>query len=206
MSKVVERLAEQAQKLKDGNINNDSVNNFMNYLRQFSDESGANVPHLKLYADWCVHPKLERKGAEGVLAQIESEFRKEVAGPPGTFTADTLIGSLSLEGLRADISSLLGQASVDAAMVANPRAFAPILSVLLEELTHKPLKLSDEKIKSRTAGLKESETTTDYMITSLVMEPNTDKTIPRKFQITANVRPLPPHPRLPAGVNLRTHF
>jgi hypothetical protein len=169
----------------------------MNYLRQYADERGEKATSLRLYADWCLHPHLDRKGAEGVLRQIEDELRKEMTGAGGSFSGATLANAISLQKLRVDIQSLLGQAGIDSVIVEAAEAFTPIKAVLFEELTHKPLKLSNQRIQERTGGLAPSEKTTDYMITSLFIEPNTEASISAQFQIVVNVRPIPPHPYAP---------
>jgi hypothetical protein len=197
MSKLADRIEKQIQKLRRGDVTNDTVNNFMNYLRQFAEENGMNVPRLRLYADWCVHPRLHRKGAQDVLMELENAFRKEIRETPGTFTGATMVNSLSLAGLRADIRLLLEHAGLDTNIVTNPAAFFQLRGVLLEELAHKPLMLTDAKVNARIGGQEPSEQTVDYMVTSLAIVPNENREIPAQFQVAIKVRPIPPHPFVP---------
>ena len=203
MPKTIERLAAQVEKLRKGDVGNDSVNNLVNYLRQFSEETGAKGQHgiFKLYADWCVHPALDRRDAKNILNQIQAAFHHELtAAGKGTFTGDTLVGAISVEKLRQDMKSILDQAGVSSAITA-PEIFVSIAKCLREELVHKPLKLSDDEL-NQIAG----KNPTEPIVTSLIIEPNSDPSSAIiKFQIAASVRA--PHPRAGAmNINIKTPF
>jgi hypothetical protein len=192
VSKTIEQLAAQVEKLRKGDFSNDNVNNLMNYLRQFSEETGAKGQHgiFKLYADWCVHPALDRRDAKNILNQIQVALHHELTTAPGTFTGNTLVGAISVEKLRQDMKSLLDQAGVSLIITAPE---------IREELVQKPLKLSDRE-SSQIAG----KNPTGPIVTSLIIERNSDPTISIiKFQIAASVRGL--HP-MNGAVNIKTPF
>jgi hypothetical protein len=84
MAGLKERLINQARKLDEGDITDDTVSLFMPYLRQHADEAGdKSISTFRLYADWCVHHQLDRLAARGVLGEIQDAFERELSGNPG---------------------------------------------------------------------------------------------------------------------------
>jgi hypothetical protein len=203
MTNSVERLAAHVEAMKS-NIDQSTVSRLMSLSRQVIEETKKKdqYPVLNLFCDWSAHPRLDRKDAQKVLAALEEALREEME-MPGRFTADTFTAIVSPRRLRNDMSALLTANTIDPTIADNPRYFVPIATCLVEDISHKPLELTEanlrEKMKKPVAVGKRAD-----VIRSLTIEPNTDPGIKANFVIKVDVRPNPPMPT--SGIYIQAPF
>jgi hypothetical protein len=122
---------------------------------------------------------------------------------PGHFTADTFMATVSPRRLRDEMIALLSANTIDPTIADNLQYFVPLAARLTEDISHKPLELTDAKLKAKMekpAGRKRAD-----VIRSLIIEPNTDPQVKANFVIKADVRRNPPTPEMP-GFFLQAPF
>jgi hypothetical protein len=149
MTNSVERLAAHVEAMKS-NIDQSTVSRLMSLSRQVIEETKKKdqYPVLNLFCDWSAHPRLDRKDAQKVLAALEEALREEME-MPGRFTADTFTAIVSPRRLRNDMSALLTANTIDPTIADNPRYFVPIATCLVEDISHKPLELTEANLREK---------------------------------------------------------
>jgi hypothetical protein len=197
MATAVERLAIHVETLKRGPIDVSTATRLLTLARQIieTDKTKSTYPTINLYGDWCVHDKLDRKGAQKILAEIEDALRIELSGKPGHFDGDTMARAVSPRKFGQELSGLLKSKLIDPT-VAEPKYLVPILKSVLEEVSTKPLELPGDVFAKR---LKEqrSEKERIHIVKSLVIESNTDPQVKGNYQLRAVVTENPGHPNVP---------
>jgi hypothetical protein len=200
MVATVEKLSAHVDDLKQGKIDVNTASRLLLLLHQITEED--NYPTITLFADWIAHTKLDRKNARAILTEIEVALRKE-AEQPGHFDHTTLMRVVSLKRLHNEIGTLLKNKNVDSA-ITKPRVFVPIALAVAEEISSKPLELTDDLLAKRMEE-KIPEDKRIEVVQSVVIEPNTIPGDKSKFQIRAKVFPNPPVAGMP-GFNIQSAF
>jgi hypothetical protein len=203
MTGAVERLAAHVEAMKS-NIDPSTVSRLMSLSRQVIEETKTKdvYPVLNLFCDWSLHPKLDRKDAQNVLGAIEEALSEEMK-KAGHFTGDTLMATVSPRRLRDEMIALLTANTIDPAIADNLHYFVPIAARLTEDLIHKPLELTEKRLKEKMQ--KPAHGKRADVIRSLTIEPNTDPQIKAKFVVKADVRQNPSTPQMP-GFYLQSPF
>jgi hypothetical protein len=164
----------------------------MSLSRQVIEETNTKdrYPVFNLFCDWSLHPKLDRKDAQNILGAIEEALLVEME-KPGHFTSDTLMAAVSPRRLRNEMIALLTANMIDPTVAENLHYFVPIVAWLTEDISHKPLELTEKKFNQKLLAGKPAN-----IIRALTLEPNTNPQIRAKFVIKADVRRYPT-PRIP---------
>jgi hypothetical protein len=81
---------------------------------------------------------------------------------------------------------------IDPTVAENFQYFVPIVAYLTEDISHKPLELTEKKFNQKLLAGKPAN-----IIRALTLEPNTNPEIRAKFVIKADVRRYPT-PQMPA--------
>lgn len=193
MTRSVERLAAHVEAIKR-NIDPSSVSRLMSLLRQVIEESETKhrYPILTLFCNWSLHPKLDQKAAQTILATIEEALREEMT-MPGHVTASTLLATVSPRQLQEETISLLARNTIDPAIAKNPQYFVRIAEVLREDVLHKPLELTETKLREKLEKAASTCART-LVVRSLTIEPNADPQVKAPFVIKIEIRPHPPTP------------
>jgi hypothetical protein len=204
MVTTVEKLTAHVDDLKQGKIDVNTGSRLMSLLRQITEEdnSKADYPTITLFADWVAHTKLDRKNARVILMEIEAALQKE-AQQPGHFDNNTLMRAVSPRKLRNEIDTLLKSKNIDNT-ITEPATFVPIALAVVEEISSKPLELTDDLLAKR---MKEdiSEDKRVEVVQSVVIEPNTIPGDKSKFKIGATIFPNPPVAGMP-GFKIQSAF
>jgi hypothetical protein len=195
MTRLVERLAAHVEAMKR-NIDPSTVSRFMSLLRQVIEETETKhrYPILNLFCDWSLHPKLDRKDAQNILAAIEEALLEEME-KPGHFTADTFTVTVSPRRLRDEMIALLTANTIDPAIADNPHHFVAMAACLTEDISHKPLELTEKRLKEKT----DKPITVGkqaHVVRALTIEPNTNPEVKAKYMIKADIVRLPLTPQV----------
>jgi hypothetical protein len=170
------------------NIDPSTVSRLMSLSRQVIEETGTKYqyPTLNLFCDWSLHPKLDRKSAQAILATIEDALRKEMEWA-GHLTAGTLLATISPRRLQEEMIDLLARNRIDPNIAQNPQHFVPIAILLREEVIHKPLEIADKKLKEK-LEMAASVGKRAQIVRSLTIEPDADPNLEVPFVIKVDVR------------------
>ena len=147
MKNSIERLAAQVEVMKT-TIDQSTVSRLMLLSRQVIEETKKKdrYPVLNLFCDWILHPKLDRKDAQNVLAAVEKALSEEMH-----FTADTFMATISPRRLRDQMIALFTANTVDPTIADNTHYFVPIATLLTEDVSRKPLELTERKAERENA-------------------------------------------------------
>jgi hypothetical protein len=186
MARAVERLATHVEILKLGPINVSTATRLLMLARQVIeiDRMKSKYATVNLYADWCVHDKLDRNNAQKILAEIDDALRIEMERP-GHFDANTMAQAISFRKFGQELSHLLKSKLIDPS-IAEPEYLVPILKSVLEEVSTKPLELPRDVLAKRSKD-RCREMGRIYTVKSLVIESNTDPQVRADYLLRAVV-------------------
>jgi len=107
-------------------------------------------PTLRLFSDWSLHPKLDRRSAKVLLDQIAKIVDKHQSDDP----TKIIIGIskvLSIPELHSELLLLFKASELPDFMLRQPEIWNQCVTWLLQDLTGKPVigsKHTDEEIKT----------------------------------------------------------
>jgi len=100
---------------------------------QFKD-----YPTLKLFSDWSLHPKLNRKSAKTLLREIAVIVKKYESSDPGDIVAG-VSKSLSISQLHSELLLIFREANISDFMLRQPEVWNQCVTWLLQDLIGKPI-------------------------------------------------------------------
>jgi hypothetical protein len=103
-----------------------------------SDERGSTYPTLKLYGDWALHSKLDRRNAKNVLCRVNELLAADASGERVDFVIE-VSKFLGVEKLRAELRELLRSNRLPTFLVDSDLNWNRLVSKFLTSLRDKPL-------------------------------------------------------------------
>lgn len=103
-----------------------------------SQESLKSYPTLRFFADWSLHPKLNRASAKYLLKRIEIIIDKYRDSPPDNIVRE-ISQALSINALHDDLSKLLSTENLPIFMLNQPQPWTQVVSWLIQDILEKPV-------------------------------------------------------------------
>lgn len=153
-----EKIERVVQRLHSSTGTASDVLALMSYLRQYIEHNNlTGFAYLQFFADWSVHPALDRLASSNVLHRIANAFYEsaeshEPAEQKGRLGACAAISdALGLRELRAEIIAVLEKMNLQYELFTSYHAWNSFMSLLLRELADKPIQFPpDPKSKQKT--------------------------------------------------------
>ncbi|HUE74805.1 MAG TPA: hypothetical protein VMP01_28310 [Pirellulaceae bacterium] len=96
------------------------------------------LPHLKLYADWTLHPELRWRLAQEVLDRVREVTERHWEADSNQLVPE-ISKILSLKSLRAQLLQLFRSDGLPTSPLEDDRVWSGIATLLLRDLLGKPL-------------------------------------------------------------------
>ncbi|WP_028863782.1 hypothetical protein [Psychromonas aquimarina] len=153
----------------EGLANRSDVLRLFSLVRELAESKGKlkSYPSLRFFADWTLHPKLDRASARELISEIVTIYGKHKDGNPSDISKD-ISNLLSIDTLHQEIQELLIGSGLPVFLIEQPEPWQQCVSWLLQDLIDKPIIGSE---------FTEEEERTGWGIT------------PRAFRLEADPRP-----------------
>ncbi len=151
-TRILEELLEHVQKCNTFS-RSDCLRVFA-LSRQLAEANNKLIlyPTLKFYADWSLHPKLDRTSARDLLKQIADAVIAHQHLDPKDFNL-AIIETLSISNLHTDLKTILNEAHLPDFILNQPAPWSQCVYWLILDLLDKPVIGSEFTEEEKRTGI-----------------------------------------------------